>query len=179
MVGELIPPIPNYSAAYNVTSPFRLTLPDLLDLYKHLEAHINRRGVPLGPVQDPGTLFVKPVKTSSLDAEYDSTTFYEVCRTVIQRYGIYSSYTAEAPSRVCYRLALITYVTSWRPITSKKTVAGEKTSYAIQDTPNVLQQHCGRFLPRDKAGPAKLKPGFQGVRRGCGATSASLKRRPA
>lgn len=114
------PPIPNYSAAYNVTSPFRLILPDLLDLYKHLEAHINRRGVPLGPAQDPCTLFVKPVKTSSLDAEYDSTTFYEVCRTVIQRYGIYGPYTAEAPSRVCHRLALITYVTSWRPITSKK-----------------------------------------------------------
>ncbi|WP_210171864.1 hypothetical protein [Rhizobium sp. Root1204] len=27
----------------------------------------------------------------------------------------------------------------------------ERASYAIQDTPDVVQQHYGRFLPQDKA----------------------------
>lgn len=27
----------------------------------------------------------------------------------------------------------------------------EQASYAIQDTPDVVQQHYGRFLPQDKA----------------------------
>jgi hypothetical protein len=31
--------------------------------------------------------------TTSLDAAYDSTKFYEAWRTVIQRYGIYNPYT--------------------------------------------------------------------------------------
>jgi hypothetical protein len=47
----------------------------------------------LGSAKDPGTLFVKTVKTTSLDAAYDSTKFYEAWRTVIQRYGIYNPYT--------------------------------------------------------------------------------------
>lgn len=41
----------------------------------------------LGPAKDPGTLFVKTVKTTSLHAAYDSPKFYEAWRTVIQRYG--------------------------------------------------------------------------------------------
>ncbi len=27
----------------------------------------------------------------------------------------------------------------------------EQASYAIQDTPEMVQNHCGRFLPQDKA----------------------------
>jgi hypothetical protein len=33
----------------------------------------------------------------------------------------------------------------------KQTVSYEQASYAIQDTPGVVQQDYGRFLPRDKA----------------------------
>jgi len=74
--------------------PFRLILPDLLDLYKYLDAYIDRhRGVLLGGAKDPQTLFVKTVKTTSINAAYNSTTFYEAWRTVIQRYGIYNPYT--------------------------------------------------------------------------------------
>ncbi|XEN35032.1 hypothetical protein M728_005693 (plasmid) [Ensifer sp. WSM1721] len=55
---------------------FRLkTLPadsaDLLDLYKYLNAYIERhRGVLLAGGDDPGTFFVKTVKANSRDAAY-------------------------------------------------------------------------------------------------------------
>ena len=33
----------------------------------------------------------------------------------------------------------------------KQTGSYEQASYAIRDTPDVVQQHYGRFLPQDKA----------------------------
>jgi hypothetical protein len=84
----------NSGSSFFGQKPFRLILPDLLDLYKYLDAYIDKhRGVLLGSSKDPGTLFVKTVKTTSLDAAYNSVTFYEAWRTVIQRYGIYNPYT--------------------------------------------------------------------------------------
>ena len=38
----------------------------------------------------------------------------------------------------------------WRPIL-KQTGSYEQASYAIQDTPDMVAQHYGRFLPQDKA----------------------------
>ncbi len=53
----------NSGSSFFGQKPFRLILPDLLDLYKYLEAYIDRhRGVLLGPAKDPGTLFVKTVR---------------------------------------------------------------------------------------------------------------------
>ncbi|CAN7675415.1 hypothetical protein LJR255_005325 [Pararhizobium sp. LjRoot255] len=142
----------NSGSSFFGQKPFRLILPDLLDLYKYLDAYIDRhRGVLLGLAKDPGTLFVKTVKTTSLDAAYDSTKFYEGWRTVIQRYGIYNPYTGRGaikgllphgPHNV--RDILATHIL-------KQTGSYEQASYAIQDTPDVVQQHYGRFLPQDKA----------------------------
>jgi hypothetical protein len=142
----------NSGSSFFGQKPFRLILPNLLDLYKYLEAYIDRhRGVLLGSAKDPGTLFVKTVKTTSIDAAYDSTTFYEAWRTVIQRYGIYNPYTGRGavkgllphgPHNV--RDILATHIL-------KQTGSYEQASYAIQDTPDVVQEHYGRFLPQDKA----------------------------
>lgn len=142
----------NSGSSFFGQKPFRLILPDLLDLYKYLEAYIDRhRGVLLGPAKDPGTLFVKTVKTTSLDAAYDTTTFYEAWRTVIQRYGIYNPYTGRGAIKGLLphgphnlRDILATHIL-------KQTGSYEQASYAIQDTPDVVQQHYGRFLPQDKA----------------------------
>ncbi len=142
----------NSGSSFFGKKPFRLILPDLLDLYKYLETYIDRhRGVLLGPAKDPGTLFVKTVKKTSLDAAYDSTTFYEVWRTVIQRYGIYNPYTGRGAIKGLLphgphnlRDILATHIL-------KQTGSYEQASYAIQDTPDVVQQHYGRFLPQDKA----------------------------
>jgi len=142
----------NSGSSFFGQKPFRLILPDLLDLYTYLEAYIDRhRGILLGPAKDPGTLFVKTVKTTSLDAAYDSAKFYEAWQTVIQRYGIYNPYTGRGaingllphgPHNL--RDILATHIL-------KQTGSYEQASYAIQDTPDVVQQHYGRFLPQDKA----------------------------
>ncbi len=142
----------NSGSSFFGQKPFRLILPDLLDLYKYLDAYIDRhRGVLLGDAEDPGTFFVKTVKTTSYDAAYDSTKFYEAWRTIIQRYGIYNPYTGRGaikgllphgPHNV--RDILATHIL-------KQTGSYEQASYAIQDTPDVVQEHYGRFLPQDKA----------------------------
>jgi hypothetical protein len=75
------------------------------------------------------------VKTTSLDAAYDSTKFYEAWRTVIQRYGIYNPYTGGgAPPKAMLphgphnlRDVLATH-------TLKQTGSYEQGSYPIQDT---------------------------------------------
>ena len=105
----------------------------------------------LVPASDPGTFFVKTVKQRSASSSYNQTTFYEAWRLVIQRYGIYNPYTGRGaikgllphgPHNV--RDVLATHIL-------KKTGSYEQASYAIQDTPEMVAQHYGRFLPQDKA----------------------------
>jgi len=94
---------------------------------------------------------VKSVKRSSTDAAYDQTTFYEAWRLTIQRYGIYNPYTRRGaikgllphgPHNV--RDVLATHIL-------KQTGSFEQASYAIQDTPDIVAKHYGRFLPENKA----------------------------
>jgi len=142
----------NSNSSFFGSKPFRLILPDLLDLYRHIGAYIERhRGILLRDAKDPGTFFVKTVKQSSTDAEYNQTTFYEAWRLIIQRYGIFNPYTGRGaikgllphgPHNV--RDVLATHIL-------KLTGSYEQASYAIQDTPDMIQQHYGRFLPQDKA----------------------------
>lgn len=142
----------NATSSYFGNKPFRLVLPDLGGLYDHLEAYIDRhRAVLLAGARDPGTFFVKTVKTTSANAAYDQTTFYEAWRLTIQRYGIYNPYTGRGaikgllphgPHNV--RDVLATHIL-------KQTGSYEQASYAIQDTPDMVAKHYGRFLPQDKA----------------------------
>lgn len=94
---------------------------------------------------------MKTVKFSSQSAAYDQSTFFEAWRWVIQRYGIFNPYTGRGaikgllphgPHNV--RDVLATHVL-------KQTGSYEQASYAIQDTPETVAQHYGRFLPQDKA----------------------------
>ncbi|KAA9361441.1 hypothetical protein [Ochrobactrum quorumnocens] len=145
----------NANSSFFGAKPFRLVLPDLIDLYKFLNDYIERhRAVLLRNARDPGTLFVKTVKTNSKDAAYDQTTFYEAWRLTIQRYGIYNPYTdrgaitgllPHGPHNV--RDVLATHIL-------KQTGSYEQASYAIQDTPDMVASHYGRFLPQDKAAHA-------------------------
>jgi hypothetical protein len=135
--------------------PFRLVLPDIGGLYPQIEAYISRhRAVLLGRAEDPGTFFVKTAKASSDVAAYDQNTFYEAWRWIIQRHGIFNPWTGRGaiagllphgPHNV--RDVLATHVL-------KKTGSYEQASYAIQDTPDTVAQHYGRFLPQDKAAMA-------------------------
>lgn len=82
---------------------------------------------------------------------YCQNTFYEAWRTAIQRYGIYNPWTKRGaiegllphgPHNV--RDVLATHIL-------KRTGSYEQASYAIQDTPDMVAQHYGRFLPQDKS----------------------------
>jgi hypothetical protein len=142
----------NANSSYFGSKPFRLVLPDLGGLYEHIETYITRhRKVLLSGADDPGTFFVKTVKQTSTDPAYDQTTFYEAWRLTIQRYGIFNPFTGRGaipgllphgPHNV--RDVLATHIL-------KQTGSYEQASYAIQDTPEMVQNHYGRFLPQDKA----------------------------
>lgn len=143
------------SSSFFGSKPFRLVLPDLADLYGYLSAYISRhRARLLGTAEDPGTFFVKSAKSTSADAAYDQNTFYEAWRLTVQRYGIYNPYTGHGaikgllphgPHNI--RDVLATHIL-------KQTGSYEHASYAIQDTPEMVSKHYGRFLPQDKAGIA-------------------------
>lgn len=142
----------NASSSFFGSKPFRLILPDLGGLYEKLEAYIDRhRARLIGSAADPGTFFVKTAKMTSTNAAYDQNTFYEAWRLVIQRYGIFNPWTGRGaikgllphgPHNV--RDVLATHIL-------KQTGSYEQASYAIQDTPEMVAQHYGRFLPQDKA----------------------------
>ena len=126
--------------------------PDLGGLYDLIGAYLDRhRARLLAGAADPRTFFVKTVKQTTSNAAYDQATFYEAWRLTIQRYGIYNPYTGRGaikgllphgPHNI--RDVLATHIL-------KKTGSFEQASYAIQDTPDMVAQHYGRFLPQDKS----------------------------
>lgn len=126
-------------------------LPDVGDLYRYIDSYLRvHRSVLLGSASDPGTFFVKTVKSTSQEAAYNQSTFYEAWRLTIQRYGIFNPYTKRGaikgllphgPHNV--RDVLATHVL-------KETGSYEQAGYAIQDTAEVVAQHYGRFLPENK-----------------------------
>ncbi|WP_029557741.1 hypothetical protein [Xanthobacter sp. 91] len=142
----------NATSSYFGSKPFRLVLPDLGNLYHYIDAYIDRhRKVLLRGASDPRTFFVKSVKAKTADPAYCQNTFYEAWRQTIQRYGIYNPYTERGaikgllphgPHNV--RDVLATHIL-------KVTGSYEQASYAIQDTPEMVASHYGRFLPQDKA----------------------------
>lgn len=142
----------NANSSFFSGQPFRLVLPDLCGLYEHIERYLARdRALLVGNAEDPGTFFVKSVKLSSTSAAYNQTTFYEAWRLTIQRYGVYNPYTnrgaikgllPHGPHNV--RDVLATHIL-------KQTGSFEQASYAIQDTPDIVAKHYGRFLPENKA----------------------------
>lgn len=142
----------NAHSAYFSRRPFRLVLPNLGDLYRWIDAYLSvHRARLLDGARDPGTFFVKTVKSNSRTAAYNQQTFYEAWRLTIQRYGIFNPFTRRGaipgllphgPHSV--RDVLATHVL-------KQTGSYEQASYAIQDTPVTVAAHYGRFLPQDKA----------------------------
>jgi hypothetical protein len=142
----------NANSSFFGSKPFRLILPDLGRLYELIDAWIERhRARLIGEATDPGTFFVKTAKMTSTNAAYCQNTFYEAWRTAIQRYGIYNPWTKRGaiegllphgPHNV--RDVLATHIL-------KRTGSYEQASYAIQDTPDMVAQHYGRFLPQDKS----------------------------
>lgn len=142
----------NSRSSYFNQKPFRLVLPDLGRLYGYIDDYIDRhRARLLAGAGDPRTFFVKTSKSSSRTAAYDQNTFYEAWRLTIARYGVFNPYTGRGAIKGLLphgphslRDVLATHIL-------KQTGSYEQASYAIQDTPQTVAQHYGRFLPQDKA----------------------------
>ncbi len=142
----------NASSSFFGKRPYRLLLPDLARLYEFIDIYLQRdRRLLLGGAADPGTFFVKSAKRTTANAAYDQLSFYEAWRLAIQRYGIYNPYTGRGaikgllphgPHNV--RDVLATHVL-------KKTGSYEQAGYAIQDSPEIVAKHYGRFFPHDKS----------------------------
>src|SRR3546814_14701789 len=81
----------NANSSFFGNKPFRLMLPNLGDLYEHIETYIERhRRVLLGRATDPGTFFVKTVKTKSSDARSEERRVGNECvRTCRSRWSPY------------------------------------------------------------------------------------------
>jgi len=71
---------------------------------------------------------------------------------------------AAALTRACCPTVRTILVISLATHILRQTGCSEQTRYAMQDTPEVVQQHYGLFLPQDKTMLAAkiLKPGLRG-----------------
>lgn len=147
----------NASSSFFSRKPYRLLLPDLGRLYEFIDIYLQRdRQILLGGAEDPKTFFVKSAKLTTKNAAYNQLGFYDSWRLTIQRYGIYNPYTGQGaikgllphgPHNV--RDVLATHVL-------KKTGSYEQAGYAIQDSPEIVAKHYGRFLPHDKSAMAAV-----------------------
>jgi len=144
----------SYSAFFR-KGPFRVILPRLENLYAFVDEYLVRhRTRLLRGYSDPGTFFVRTLKSGRLSGAYDMPSFYAAWRLIIQRYGIYNPYTRlgaiegllpHGPHNV--RDVVATHVL-------KQTGSYELASFAIHDTPEVTRQHYCRFLPEEKSSMA-------------------------
>jgi len=142
----------NGESSYFKGRPYRLFLPDLECLYDHIDAYLGKhRPVLVNGNPDPGTVFIRSAHSSRRARIYDVGGFYQVWRTIIQRYGIYNPYTGKGAIQGllphgphAIRDVIATHVL-------KQTGSYELAGYAIQDTTEVVMRHYGRYFPHEKA----------------------------
>lgn len=141
----------NWDSTFFRNGAFRLLLPDLEGLYSWIDAYIKRhRPLLLGGQSDPGTFFVRTMKSDRKSAVYDTSSFYFAWRSTIQRYGIYNPFTGRGAIKGllphgphAVRDVLATHVI-------KHTASYELAGFAVHDTADVVRNHYCRFLPEEK-----------------------------
>lgn len=153
-VWEILTPSATFNNAYSSffgQKPFRLVLPDMARLYEMIDAYGERHGARLvTSAEDPPHLLredhqavehERPIRSDhplrSLAADHPALRHLQ---SVDGQGG---------GEGACFPTARITCAIG-DPY-PQKTGSYEQASYAIQDTPEMMQQHYGRFLPEDKA----------------------------
>ncbi|MGO7367119.1 hypothetical protein [Rhizobium leguminosarum] len=131
--------------------PYLCVIPDVDDLYAIIAAYMEKhRSVLIGDRDDPETFFVKGNLKKKGRPDFDRGSFYDAWRSAIVKFGIYNPYTNRGAIKGllphgphCVRDVLATHVL-------KTTGSVELAGHAIQDTPQMVAQFYGRFLPSEK-----------------------------
>lgn len=147
----------NWDSHFFKHRAFRYVLPDLEGLYHWIDVYVRRhRATLLNGRSDPGTFFVRKMRSDRTSAAMDAAAFYSSWREVIQKYGIYNPYTKHGAIKGIMphgphvvRDVLATHVI-------KQTASYDLAAYAIQDTPEVVKNYYCRFLPEEKVGLAAM-----------------------
>jgi transcriptional regulator with XRE-family HTH domain len=121
-----------------------------------ISAYLNSREVLLAGHPDPGTFFVKSMRSNAKLTAYDRNSFYEAFRAIITTYGIYNPYTGRGaieglkphgPHPV--RHVLGTH------LIKNNTVS--EAAAALFDTEEMIRAHYGRYAPADRHRDAMQK----------------------
>jgi len=119
----------------------------LLD--QELEAYLRLRPVLLHDHDDPGTLFIKTMRSRAVTPEFSQTGFYNAFRTIITTYGIYNPWTGRGAIEGLrphgphsMRHVIATHLV--------KTVGIDAAAGALFDTADTIDKHYGHYLPGEK-----------------------------
>lgn len=99
----------NANSSFFDGRPFRVTLPDIGDLYALIDMWIARhRPVLIGRAVDPGTVLVATARGPKTNISFGKAAFYNLWRQTIARYGVFNPYTGRgapwvAASRTAWR----------------------------------------------------------------------------
>ena len=141
----------NWDSTFFRHGPFRVILPDVARLYDYIEEYIVRhRKVLLGDFKDPGTFFVRTLRSDS-SGEYNCSGFAFLWKDIIKRHGIYNPYTRRGAIEglLPHGPHSIRDVIATHMI--KQTASYELAAFALHDTPDVMKAHYCRFLPEEKS----------------------------
>jgi len=141
----------NAKSSFFQHGAYQLVLPRLAGLNNHIGAYVrHHRPILLGGFPDPGTFFVRTLRSADTISIYSPAALYEEWKLTIQLYGIHNPYTGRGAVKGilphgphCIRDVIATHVL-------KQTGSLQLAAFAIQTTPETVFKHYGRFLPREK-----------------------------
>jgi hypothetical protein len=142
----------NWDSTFFRHGPFHVALPNLENLYAHIDDYLRRhRPVLLAGYDNPPTFFVRTLRSSKVSGEYNCGSFTRQWHDIIKKYGIYNPYTKRGAIECLLphgphsiRDVIVTHML-------KQTASYELAAFAIQDIPDAIKMHYSRFLPEEKS----------------------------
>jgi hypothetical protein len=141
----------NWDSTFFNRQAYRLLLPDVDKLYYWIDKYIHQhRAELLNGRKDPGTFFVRKMRSDRTPASMDVSAFYFAWKNATQKFGIYNPFTKRGAIRGLLphgphtvRDVLATHVI-------KQTASYDLAAFAIQDTTKTVKLFYARFLPEEK-----------------------------
>ncbi len=135
-----------------------------------ISAYLAAREELLAEHPDPGTFFVKTMRSNAKKTEYDGNSFYHAFRAIITTYGIYNPHTGRGaivglrphgPHSV--RHVMGTHLI--------KNFTVSDAAAVLFDTEEMIRQHYGRYLAQDRHSDAMRRAWGQFKEQQTGATA--------